>query len=173
MAAGAMAYADTFSFNVTGNLVSGSGTLTAIPDASIQGAYDIFNMSGSLTYSGVTKTITGLLPCAAYDPNNPCSGRGPDSLFYDNLLYPAGVPPLGILHLDYRGIGFDLSSGVEAGIYASSSHLETLNFNTEPGQATPISVQFSVIPTPEPTNFLLLGSGLLGLAASVRRRIRS
>lgn len=173
MAAGATAYADTFSFNITGNLVSGSGTLTAVPDPSIPGAYDISSMSGSLTYSGITETITGLLPCAAYNPNNPCSSTGPDSLFYDDLLYPAGVPPLDILQLDYRGIGFALSSGVEAGIYASSSHLEIINFNTEPGQATPIFVQFSVSPTPEPSSFLLLGSGLLGLATSVRRRIRS
>ena len=88
MTVGTAAHADTYAWESTGEfgIGTGSGTLTAVTDPNIQNALDVTNFSGNVDGS----PILGLLPCAAYNPNNPCSSPGGDSFFYDNLLYPSG-----------------------------------------------------------------------------------
>jgi hypothetical protein len=166
----ATAHADTFAFTATGEfpsfLGSGSGTLTAVADPTIANAFDVTGISGTVDGN----PIVGLLPCATYDPSNPCLSTG-NSFFYDNLLYPDGVPPLGLLVLDSRGIGLDLGGGLESSYFASSSHIISFMTNGPHDNGNPVG--FSITAIPEPGSFVLLGTGLLGIAGTVRRRIES
>ena len=171
MTVGAAAHADSFTFawGSTGDfgIGTGAGTLTAITDINIPNALDVTGISGILDGS----PIIGLLPCATYDPSNPCSSSGPNGFFYDNLLYPGGTGAFGLTVLDSRGMGLDLGNGVEGGYYASSSHIISFITNLPHDNGHPVG--FSIIPLPEPGSFLLLGIGLLGLAGVVRSRVRA
>jgi PEP-CTERM motif len=170
LGAGATAYADTFSFQFTMGTsgVIGSGTITATPDASIAGAFDVTDISGS--YGGTA--ITGPLPCSTYSPSDPCTTSSGNTFDYDNLLYPSGVSSVQVTEVDHAGIGF-LLGGIPVGVGAASTHTVTFLDSTAPAGAPPISATFTVSPTPEPSSVALLGSGVLGIALSLRRRVKS
>jgi hypothetical protein len=164
------AHADSFTFDweATGSFTIGSGDLTAVTDTNIPNALNVTGISGTLTGS----PIIDLLPCAAYDPSKPCASSG-NSFLYDNLLYPGGTPPPGILVLDFRGIGLDLGNDVEGDFYASSTH--QTSFVTSNPHDNGHLAGFSITLISEPGSFILFGTGilLLGMAGAVRRRIGS
>jgi PEP-CTERM motif len=163
MMGAAAAHAETFSFTATGTFFNASGSLTAITDPGHPNILEVTSISG--TANG--EAITGL--CATTHPSPACASSG---LIYDDLLYPDGNLGVSTQRLDFEGIAVTLgTSGLVGDFSAASTHTDVFSYSNERGAATPILIDFSVTPTPEPGNFILLGTGLLGVAGMLRRRI--
>jgi PEP-CTERM motif len=142
--------ADAISFNYSGDGVTVSGTLFGTGNGN--GTWTITGITG--TYNGIG--IAGIVPLGA-DP----------SYIYNNLLYYPSDP----LFVDNAGILFNVPGVGDVNLYFDPSFgYGNITGSLDPGfVTTAVIVDFSS-PAPEPATLGLLGTGILGTLAVVRRR---
>lgn len=147
----AAAHADTFNFSATGasGSFSGSGTFTASPQG-----------GGEYLISAITGTgVTGLIAPGDFHGN-------------DNLLFPTSTPTL-----DSHGFSFTDVNGPDhysVNIFNNGSgYFAYLDDEDNFTQTVPVSFSLASAATPEPSAFILFGTGMLCLAGMTRRKFLS
>jgi hypothetical protein len=169
----ASALADTlnFEFSFTSNGINGSGDFTATTDGTNTFLInaDSFEGTTSTTKNGAAMNIILLLA--------PGSTFGTDNGINDNLLtFSASSDSYS---LDPNGMSYELANGAlvnlfdvtEAGAAGKGVLLERAGSGNTVDQAADITITEIASPVPEPGSLALLGTGVLGLAGVIRRKL--
>jgi hypothetical protein len=150
-----MADTVSFSFTFSNSDFSGSGVLTA-DSTSTAGIYQVVDATGSVLVNGVTDQISGVLPVG----NFPAGGPNNNLLYFPELNSPEGA-------FDEFGVSLNLDAAGKLNLFLSDGEDLKLTGGKQDEQIGLISVA----PVPEPGALMLVGTGVLGLAGIVRRRL--
>jgi hypothetical protein len=188
------AMADGFSFSFSGNGITTSGTI-GVEATTTPGAYQITSINGIFSDSnaGFSGAITGL-------EFAPPPTRTPGSTFfsapaftadagfsYDNLFYPGGDSPAVCIDapmfsggaFDIYGMAFDVAGGYTVDMWSQGAlggYMVGDAFGgVKLGESADggIPVTGDIAPTPEPSSLMLMGTGLIGLVGTLRRKIKT
>ena len=139
----AFGFSDEFNFTFTGQENNISGTFVTTPQADGQ-----FLITDILNGQVDGIPITSVLPIDSYEVN-------------DNLLFYPKAPE----YFDSDGVAFTDSNGVKYDLYFF------FVYNLLSDHGIDDNGEVSVSPVPEPGSIFIMGTGLLGIAGALRRKL--
>ena len=170
LSASLTARADTFAFTFgnSSSQFNGSGVFTTgILEA--PGEYLIATVSGTAATApnGPNRVISSILAPGLF----PTPANGGSFPANDNTLFVIN----GVGSLSQDGLSFILGDGAQVNLFndgpSVDAMLERAN-GTVVYEAVPITIGAAVTPTPEPSSFALLATGLMGVVRLTRHRRR-
>jgi hypothetical protein len=189
VATGAL-HADTYNYLINAGAANGDPASNFTAAGTFSGPVDPYNSAGiditSITGSANGYDFLGVVDSGATNSQKPATEFG---FTFDNVLFPSN----GAAHTDPSGMLLYLSSPIGTSLahvyYTGASEENPAGYvvdvidPNEPGASTPFSVatslgvrNFSVTraatpsAVPEPSSYVLLGSGLAVMAGALRRK---